>query len=252
MLLKRYGVLVGKAVAARREDSADTPHYELPLRAAGTDYRIAVNVKSEEQPSELLYLIEEDFQHRPTASSISSGAPSPSRTPGCLPSASAGGRSPQRRTRSSTSSLSFEMTKRLRLRFLSEVVFGAICAIALALTLVWPDWIERGFGFDPDGGDGSVEWGMVLLMALLSLGSMDLAWRDWRRLAQAWLGEEEERKSPNDRRGAVNKTPACATDAYGFVVDKGAPRSSVARVHFAARGATCESPVRADTRAGFP
>lgn len=63
MLLKRYGVLVGKAVAARREDSADTPHYQLQLRAAGTDYRIAVNVKSEEQPSELLYLIEEDFQH---------------------------------------------------------------------------------------------------------------------------------------------------------------------------------------------
>jgi uncharacterized protein YukJ len=63
MPLKKYGVLVGTAVAARREGSDATPHYQVQLRAAGTDYRIAVNVKSSEQPSELLYVIKEDFQH---------------------------------------------------------------------------------------------------------------------------------------------------------------------------------------------
>ncbi|MGA8055710.1 MAG: DUF2278 family protein [Burkholderiales bacterium] len=63
MPLSKYGVLVGKAVAARREDSDDTPHYQVQIRASGTNYRIAVNVKSNEQPSELLYLIKEDFSH---------------------------------------------------------------------------------------------------------------------------------------------------------------------------------------------
>jgi uncharacterized protein YukJ len=63
MPLSKYGVLVGKAVAARRENTDDTPHYQVQLHAAGTSYRIAVNVKSKQQPSELLYLIKEDFQH---------------------------------------------------------------------------------------------------------------------------------------------------------------------------------------------
>jgi uncharacterized protein YukJ len=63
MPLAKYGVLVGKAVAARRENSDDTPHYQVQLRAAGTSYRIAVNVKSSVAPSELLYLIKENFGH---------------------------------------------------------------------------------------------------------------------------------------------------------------------------------------------
>jgi uncharacterized protein YukJ len=63
MPLSKYGVLVGKAVAARRENTNDSPHYQVQLRAAGTSYRIAVNVKSKQQPSELLYLIKEDFKH---------------------------------------------------------------------------------------------------------------------------------------------------------------------------------------------
>jgi uncharacterized protein YukJ len=63
MPLNKYGVLVGKAVAARRENDDDTPHYQVQLGAAGTSYRIAVNVKSSEYPSELLYLIKEDFSH---------------------------------------------------------------------------------------------------------------------------------------------------------------------------------------------
>jgi uncharacterized protein YukJ len=63
MPLAKYGVLVGKAIAARRENSDDTPHYQVQLRAAGTSYRIAVNVKSSVAPSELLYLIKENFSH---------------------------------------------------------------------------------------------------------------------------------------------------------------------------------------------
>ncbi len=63
MPLRKYGVLFGKAVAARREDADATPHYQVELRAAGTSYRIAVNVKSSVHPSELLYLVKENFSH---------------------------------------------------------------------------------------------------------------------------------------------------------------------------------------------
>lgn len=63
MPLAKYGVLVGKAIDARRENDDDTPHYQVELRAAGASYRIAVNVKSSVHPSELLYLVKENFRH---------------------------------------------------------------------------------------------------------------------------------------------------------------------------------------------
>src|SRR4051794_17806028 len=68
MPLKGYGVLNGNAVEARREDSAETPHYQIQLTGeAGTSYRIAVNVKSQEAPSELVYVVVDGFQHPITA-----------------------------------------------------------------------------------------------------------------------------------------------------------------------------------------
>jgi uncharacterized protein YukJ len=61
--LKHYGVLRGRVIAAQREDGADTPHYQIRVAAAGTDYRLAVNVMSQLSPSELLFIVIEDFQH---------------------------------------------------------------------------------------------------------------------------------------------------------------------------------------------
>ena len=63
MPLRNYGVLAGKAITARREDNDDTPHYQVEVRAAGTHFRIAVNVRSSQHPPDLLYLIKEDFEH---------------------------------------------------------------------------------------------------------------------------------------------------------------------------------------------
>ena len=49
MPLTSYGVLVGRAVDARREGGSDTPHYQVRLEDPdGANYRIAVNVKSQE------------------------------------------------------------------------------------------------------------------------------------------------------------------------------------------------------------
>jgi uncharacterized protein YukJ len=67
--LSSYGVLSGQILDARREGSTDTPHYQIHLRDnAGVDYRAAVNVQSAEAPSELLYLLDDNFHHPITAS----------------------------------------------------------------------------------------------------------------------------------------------------------------------------------------
>ena len=62
MSLKKYGVLKGKAIN-KIIGQGSSPHYEVHLIDNTTDYRIAINVKSALAPSELLYLIVDDFQH---------------------------------------------------------------------------------------------------------------------------------------------------------------------------------------------
>ena len=63
MALKHYGVLRGRVLAAKREDGKDSPHYQVHVDAAGTSYRLAVNVMSQLSPSELLFIVVEDFRH---------------------------------------------------------------------------------------------------------------------------------------------------------------------------------------------
>jgi uncharacterized protein YukJ len=74
MPLKSYGVLVGRAVDRRREGGAGSPHYQVRIDGAGTSYRIAVNVLSQESPSELLYLVDDDVRHPVTAALSMLGA----------------------------------------------------------------------------------------------------------------------------------------------------------------------------------
>jgi uncharacterized protein YukJ len=61
--LKHYGVLCGRVAGATREDGADTPHYQVHVTAAGTEYRLAVNVRSQLDPPDLLFIVVEDFRH---------------------------------------------------------------------------------------------------------------------------------------------------------------------------------------------
>ena len=67
MPLHAYGVLVGRATESRREGGTDSPHHQIRIEAGGTSYRIAVNVLSQQAPSELLYLVEDDLRHPVTA-----------------------------------------------------------------------------------------------------------------------------------------------------------------------------------------
>jgi len=66
--LKSYGVLAGRALERRREGAIDTPHYQIRVGTRdGTEFRVAVNVQSQESPSELLYVVDENLEHPVTA-----------------------------------------------------------------------------------------------------------------------------------------------------------------------------------------
>jgi uncharacterized protein YukJ len=62
MPISGYGVLVGRAIQ-RRLGTGDSPHYQIEMVDDDTDYRIAVNVKSQESPSEVEFLVDEHFSH---------------------------------------------------------------------------------------------------------------------------------------------------------------------------------------------
>jgi uncharacterized protein YukJ len=63
MPLARYGVLVGSVVDRRAEGGTDSPHYQIQVRGGEVDFRVAVNVLSQEQPPELLYVADESLSH---------------------------------------------------------------------------------------------------------------------------------------------------------------------------------------------
>ena len=52
---KNYGVLKGTVIQSKI-GKGKTPHYQVHLQGeTGVDYRIAINVKSQSYPSEVLY-----------------------------------------------------------------------------------------------------------------------------------------------------------------------------------------------------
>lgn len=69
----------------------------------------------------------------------------------------------------------------LRRRFWIEATTTVVCIVLVAITLAWPDWLELGFGVDPDHGSGAVEWLIVGLAAALAMGCSALASFEWRR-----------------------------------------------------------------------
>ncbi|MBP2653713.1 MAG: hypothetical protein H6Q73_1282 [Firmicutes bacterium] len=61
MPLASYGVL--KCQPIKGMHAADTSHYEVHVVDDDSDYRIAINVKSQQSPPELLYYIDENYQN---------------------------------------------------------------------------------------------------------------------------------------------------------------------------------------------
>jgi hypothetical protein len=66
------------------------------------------------------------------------------------------------------------------LRARIEIVLSALLGIATIMTAVWPRWIEDLLGFDPDGGNGTAEWAVVVVLAVTTIAAALLARRDLR------------------------------------------------------------------------
>jgi uncharacterized protein YukJ len=63
MPLKNYGVLAARVVDSRAEGGSGAPHFQIHARGGRVDFRVAVNVLSQQSPSELLYVADEAFDH---------------------------------------------------------------------------------------------------------------------------------------------------------------------------------------------
>ncbi|SRR5712691_8526738 len=57
----------------------------------------------------------------------------------------------------------------LRGRFWVAAVSAAVTAVLAVVTLVSREWIEVLFHVDPDGDDGTLEWAIVLTLAVGSV-----------------------------------------------------------------------------------
>ena len=69
MSIQNYGALAGTIIdkldspSAMRKNPGSKPHYQILVEANGIRYRVAVNVKSNQQPSDLLFYMDDHYNH---------------------------------------------------------------------------------------------------------------------------------------------------------------------------------------------
>jgi DMSO/TMAO reductase YedYZ heme-binding membrane subunit len=73
--------------------------------------------------------------------------------------------------------------RQVGIAFWLESCIALVTAAAATLTLVWRDWIETLFGFDPDHHNGSFELELTIVCLAITLLTATLARRQWRRAA---------------------------------------------------------------------
>ncbi|MFY9969743.1 MAG: hypothetical protein WBQ45_11015 [Roseiarcus sp.] len=73
------------------------------------------------------------------------------------------------------------MTSNVRTLFWVEAGLASLCGFLAVLTIFSQDWIEALTGFDPDQHDGSVEWMIVVALAVACACLSFAARVEWRR-----------------------------------------------------------------------
>jgi hypothetical protein len=77
------------------------------------------------------------------------------------------------------------MSTGLRHRFWLESALASATGIMTVVTIFWRDWIETVFGIDPDKGNGSAEWLVVVILAILTALLAVGARSEWHRARHA-------------------------------------------------------------------
>jgi hypothetical protein len=63
-----------------------------------------------------------------------------------------------------------------------EAGLAAATGVLTAITIVSREWIEFVFGVDPDHGNGALEWALVAVLAVATIGFTAAARAEWRRV----------------------------------------------------------------------
>jgi hypothetical protein len=69
----------------------------------------------------------------------------------------------------------------VRRRFWVELGGAAVTGALFVVTVVWRDWIEVLTGAEPDRHSGTLEWLVVMLAGVLTIGLSIGAAVEWRR-----------------------------------------------------------------------
>jgi hypothetical protein len=70
----------------------------------------------------------------------------------------------------------------LRNRFWVESILASVTGVVAVLTIFWSQWIEAVFGVDPDSGNGSAEWLVVVFLMIVTVTLTFSACVEWRRV----------------------------------------------------------------------
>jgi len=78
----------------------------------------------------------------------------------------------------------------MRRQFWAAFSCGVSSALLAIITVISREWIEFVFGVDPDGGNGALEWTIVLVTSAVAVVCLGWARLEWRR---ARFGEVTQR-----------------------------------------------------------
>lgn len=73
------------------------------------------------------------------------------------------------------------MHSAVRWQFWAALVLGGLSAVLAVLTSISREWIEIVFGVEPDGGNGALEWAIVVVTAVTAIVCLGYARLEWRR-----------------------------------------------------------------------